>query len=63
MELSVREGNVLRQSLVTKAILSPKLLIKYQNTINKKREPPEILVIPATNFTATLSNIGYLEIK
>ena len=53
----------MRQSLATRAILSPTLLIKYQNKINEKVELPTKLVIPATNFTATLSKIGYLGIK
>ena len=53
----------MRQLLATQTILSPKLLIKDHNTISKKGEFPTILVIPATNFTATFFKIGYLEIK
>ena len=36
MELSVQEENFVRQLLATKAIPSPKLMIKYHKTINKK---------------------------
>ena len=39
------------------------LLIKDYKIINEKRESPTRLVIPATNFTATFSKIGYLWIK
>ena len=53
----------MKKSLATRAIPSPKLLIKDHKTINEKREFPTRLVIPATNFTATFSNIGYLGIK
>ena len=63
MELSVQEENFVRQSLATKAIPAPKLLIKDHKTINEKGEFPTRLVIPATNFTATFSKIGYLGIK
>ena len=63
MELSVKEEEFSRQSLATRATLSPKLLIKYHKTINKKGELPTRLVIPATNFTATSYKIGYLGIK
>ena len=61
--MSVKEEECVRQSLATQAILSPKLLIKYHKKINKKGEFPTRLVIPATNFTATLLKIGYLGIK
>ena len=63
MELSVQEEIVLRQSLATKAIPSPKMLIKDHKKINEKGEFPTRLVIPATNFTATFSKIGYLGIN
>ena len=53
----------MRKLLATKAIPSPKLLVKDKKTINKKEEFPTRLVILATNFTATFSNIGYLGIK
>ena len=63
MELSVQEETFVRQLLATKAIPSPKLLIKDHKTINKKGAFPTRLVIPATNFTANFSKIGYLGIK
>ena len=63
MDFSVQEENVEKQLPVTRAILSPKLLIKYHKKINKKGEFPTRLVILETNFTATFSKIGYLGIK
>ena len=63
MELSVQEEDFARQLLAMKAIPVPKLLIKDHKTINKKGEFPTRLVIPVTNFTATLSKTGYLGIK
>ena len=63
LELSFKEEEFVRQSLATRAIPSPKLLIKDHKIINNKGEFPTRLVIPATNFTATFSKIGYLGIK
>ena len=63
MKLTVEEENFVRQSLATQSIPSPKILIKYHKIINEKGEFPTRLVILATNFTATLSKIGYLGIK
>ena len=48
MELSVQEEKFVRQSLATKAIPAPKLLIKDHKTINKKGEFTIMLVIPGT---------------
>ena len=42
---------------------SPKILIKDHKTINEKGELPTRLLIPATNFTAKFSKIGYIGIK
>ena len=53
----------MRQSLVTPVIPSPKLLIKDHKTINEKGEFIIRLVLPATNFTATFSKLGYLGIS
>ena len=53
----------MRPSLATRAIPSPKLLIKDQKTINKKGGFPTRLVIPAKNFTTTFSKMGYLGSK
>ena len=44
-------------------IPSPKILIKDQKTINKKRELSTRLVTPATNLTPPFSKIGYLGIN
>ena len=63
LDLSVEEEEFGRQSLVTRSIPSPKLLIKDHKTINENGEFPTRLVIPATNCTANLSKIGYLGIK
>ena len=63
LDLSVKEEEFARQSLATRVIPSPKLLIKVPRTINENGEFPTRLVIPTTNFTETLSNIGYLGIK
>ena len=63
LDLSVKEEEFVRQSLATRAILSPKLLIKDHNATKENREFPTRLVIPATNFTATFSKIAYLGIK
>ena len=52
LDLSVKEEEFARQSLVTRETLSPKLLIKDHKIINKNGEFPTRLVIPATNFTA-----------
>ena len=41
----------------------PKILIKDHKKINKKGKLTTRLVIPATNFTVTFSEIGFLEIK
>ena len=63
LDLSVKEGEFVRQFMATRAIPSPKLLIKDYNTINKKGEFPTRWVVPATSLTVTFSNIWYLGIK
>ena len=63
MELSVQEVNFVRQSIATRAIPYPKLLIKDQNILNKKVEFPTRLVIPATKLTVYFPKIGCLGIK
>ena len=49
--------------LATRAIPSPKTLIKDHKTVNDKEELPTRLVIPTTNFTATFYKIGYIRVK
>ena len=63
MEFSVQEEYFVRQSLAARVIPSPKIMIKDHKKINDKGELLTRLVIPTTNFTATLSRIGYLGIK
>ena len=53
----------MRQSLATRAIPSPKLLIKNHKTINKKGGFPTRFSISTTNFTAEFSKTGCLGIK
>ena len=60
MELSFQEENFMRESLVTQAILSPKIIIKDHKKINKKGEFPTSLVILTTNFIATFSRLATL---
>jgi hypothetical protein len=38
-------------------------LIKYHKEINDDRNYPTRLVVPATNFTAAFSKLGYIGIK
>ena len=60
--LSKHEFEFLEESIDTKAIPTPKLLIKdHKKMINGHY--PTRLVIPATNFTATFSKLGYLGLK
>ena len=63
LELSVKEEKFVRKSLATRAIPFPKLLKTDHKKINERGKLPTRLVILATNFTATLSKIGYLGIK
>ena len=63
MYFSYQEEKFVVQLLATLSIPYPKLIIKYHNTINEKGGFPTRLVIPATNFTATFSKLGYLGIK
>ena len=60
--LSDNENAFLLEGIESKAIPTPKLLIKD----HKKRTNdgyPTRLIIPATNFTATFSKLGYLGLK
>ena len=63
MYLSVQEEKIVRQSLATRAIPYPNILIKYHKTIDNKGVFPIMLVIPAMNSTAAFYTIGYLGIK
>ena len=60
--LSDNENAFLLEGIESKAIPTPKLLIKdHKKKIND--EYPTRLIIPATNFTATFSKLGYLGLK
>ena len=63
MDFAVQEENFVIQSLATRAIPSPNLIIKDHKTINKKGGFSNMFVITAKNFTATFSKIGYHGIK
>ena len=62
-QLSKSEAVHINESLKTKSIPTPKLLIKNHKKPNKNGEFPTRLVIPATNFTATFAKVGYLGLK
>ena len=49
--------------MTKKAIPAPKLLIKDHKTLTSKGYLPTKIVIPATNFSATFTNVGYLGLK
>ena len=53
----------INELLKTKAVPTPKLLIKYHKRLKSMGEFPTRLVIPATNFSATFAKLGYLGLK
>eukprot|EP00957_Ditylum_brightwellii_P060355 4582893-Ditylum_brightwellii.AAC.1 len=53
----------LREGIASKAIPQPQLLIKDHKELESDGEYPKRLVIPATNFTAALSKVGYMAIQ
>ena len=61
--MSPKEENYLRRSINSKAIPTPKLLIKDHKKPNEQGHYPTRLVIPADNFTAGIANMGYQAIK
>eukprot|EP00957_Ditylum_brightwellii_P149256 11366643-Ditylum_brightwellii.AAC.1 len=61
--LSKGEKAFLQEGLDSKAIPQPQLLIKDHKDWKQDGDYPARSVIPATNFTATFSKIGYLIIK
>jgi hypothetical protein len=61
--MSEDEYSFVREFLNSKAIPSPKLLIKDHKEINDDGNYPTRLVVPATNFTAAFSKLGYIGIK
>ena len=62
-KLSKNEVGHINESLKTKAIPTPKLLIKDHKKMSIMGKFPTRLVIPATNFSATFAKIGYLGVK
>ena len=61
--ISSDEFNFIQESLTSKAIPQPQLLVKDHKPKNGSGNFPTRLVIPATNFTAAFSKLGYLGIK
>ena len=55
--MSKKEFNFVKYSLKSKAIPTPKLLIKDHEKKNENGEYPTRLIIPATNFTATFPKL------
>ena len=53
----------INESLKTKAIPTPKLLIKGHKKLTSMGKLPTRLVIPETNFSATYTKVGYLGLK
>ena len=60
--LSDNEYAFLLEGIESKAIPTPKLLIKDHKKKTNDGYPTR-LIIPATNFTATFSKLGYLGLK
>ena len=61
--MSKNEVGHINESLKTKAIPTPKLLIKDHKKLTSMGEFPTRLVIPATNISATFAKVGYLRLK
>ena len=61
--MSDQEAHYLQKSIDSKAIPTPKLLIKDHKKPNQAGDFPTRLVIPANNFTAGIPHMGYLAIK
>ena len=53
----------INESLKTKAIPTTKILIKYHKELTIMGDFQTRLVIPATHFSATFANLGYLGLK
>ena len=63
MIISDNEFEFLNEMIASKTIPPPKLLIKDHKAPNKEGEFPTRLVVPATNFTAGFSKLGYKGIQ
>ena len=62
-QLSKSEVGHINESLNTKSIPTPKLLIKDHKNANTNGKFPTSMVIPTTNFTATFSKVVYIGLK
>mgnify|MGYP001787478984 FL=1 len=60
---SDKEEQFVQQTIQSKAIPSPKLLIKDHKNPDSEGNFPTRLVVPANNFTSGFPRIGYLGIK
>eukprot|EP00957_Ditylum_brightwellii_P089493 6814718-Ditylum_brightwellii.AAC.1 len=61
--LSPSEFGVLREGIASRAIPQPQLLIKDHKDQEPNGDYLTRLVIPATNFMATFSKVGYMAIQ
>ena len=61
--LSEDETAYIRQQIKSKAVPTPKLLIKDHKEKDARGNFPTRLVIPANNFVAAIDQVGYLGIK
>jgi hypothetical protein len=61
--LSEKEMGFVEEMLDSRAVPTPKLLIKDHKPMNEKGEYVMWLIVPATNFTAAFPKVGYLGIK
>eukprot|EP00957_Ditylum_brightwellii_P206468 15348554-Ditylum_brightwellii.AAC.1 len=61
--LGEKEMNFLKEGIKSRAILEPQLLIKDHMNLRDNEHYQTPLVIPAMNFAATFSKIGYLGIR
>ena len=61
--ISEKEAWFLQQSIKSKAIPTPKLLIKDHKDPDELNNYPTRLVVPANNFTSAFPKLGYMGIK
>ena len=62
-KMSKNEVGHINESLKTKSIPTPKLLIKDHKKLTSMGELTTRLVIPETNLSATFAKVGYLGLK
>ena len=61
--LSEKEMGFVEEALESRAVPTPKLLIKDHKLMNSKGKYVTRLIVLATNFTAAFPKVGYLGIK